>query len=267
MKKRTFILLSLVVILSLGLAWVVPVPLAHAISPLVQNHQAKVEEKASASAQREQTLLTTIISTANTMIQNRIADLQKLTTRLTSDKRLPSSDKDSMTTSLTTTITDLKNLQAKIDADTDSTTARDDRKSIVTGYKIYAIYEPRTRLLVIIDNLQTSANTVGSLSARLQTLLNTLQSQGKNVTSAQNSLNDMNSQLSKINTSLTADKSLITNVTISTQNPQSVFVTVRQNLSNLRFDFAQIRLDIAQLRTQLHSSTSPTPTLTPSPTK
>jgi chromosome segregation ATPase len=167
---------------------------------------------------------------------------------------------------MTTTIKDLQNLQAKIDADTDPTTAKTDRKSIVNDYKIYAIYEPRVRLLVIIDNLQTSANTVSSLSARLQTLLNTLQSQGKNVTPAQNSLNDINAQLTKINSSLTADKSLVSNVTIATQNPQSVFVTVRQNLANLRFDFAQIRLDIAQMRQQLHQFET-VPSISPSPTK
>ncbi|HEX7042075.1 MAG TPA: hypothetical protein VF189_02405 [Patescibacteria group bacterium] len=211
----------------------------------------KIENRASAAAAKQADALTRIIQRADQLITTRLDSLQKLLSRITSDKRLSDTDKTSLTSDINTASTDLQNLKTKIDADTDETTAREDAKSIITNYRIYVIFEPKLRLLTIISNLQTTTDNVSSLSGRVQTLITDLKSQGKDTTAAQSALDDINSQLTTINTTLSTDKTLVSNVNVGSTNPQSVFVQVRKDLAGVRSDFAKIRSDLATIRSTL----------------
>ena len=243
MKKYITIAILLAVALAFSVAS------AHAVNPTAAAE--RMEAKTTITAQRQTALLSQIIQRADTMISVRLASLERLLTRVSGDKRLSDADKTELTTEINTTISGLQSLKTKIDADTDSTTARTDAKSIVTAYRVYVIFEPKIRLLTTINNLQTTASNVSSLSGRIQTLIDTVKSEGKDVTAAQTALNDINTQITAINTLLSTDKSLVTNVTVNTTDPQSIFVQVRKDLATVRADFAKIRSDIATIRSTL----------------
>ncbi len=206
------------------------------------------QNQASKEATNQQNRLTNIIDRANKMISDRITSLNNLITRIQNDNDLSSSEKASLISEIQTEITSLNTLKTKIDSDTDFTTALSDTKQIVTNYYVYAYFEPKTRLLIIINNLQTVTANLQALVPQLQTLINNLKSQGKDVSSIQSLLNDINSQLQTISTTLNNDSTTIESTTMSNNN-QATFVQVRQNLAQVvRSGFAKIRSDVAQMR-------------------
>src|SRR5579872_2436785 len=238
MSKTTASIILSSILLAGVLSIVVPVAKVRALNG---NFVDRMANRASAAAVRQDDALSRIIARGDTMIQARLTTLSNLLTRIQNDTRLSTDEKSSFTADVNTTTTNLQALKTKLDADTDATTALADAKSIVTSYRIYLIFEPKERLLIIDDNLSTASTTLSGLITQIQNLLNTLKSEGKDTTVAQNALNDASTQVSNINTILTTDKTLLTNVTIGTSNPQSIFVQVRQ-------DFATVRADVARIR-------------------
>lgn len=265
MKNK--ILYTSITILAVVVALSVPTVPANAINTnTLGKQEIRMEQKASASSQIQQNELTRIKERADQMIQVRLTSLQNLLTRISSDKRLSDTEKSSLTTDINTTISNLQALKTKIDADTDVTTARSDAKSIVTSYHVYATYEPKERLTVIIDNLQTSATSVGSVLTRLSTFIDTLKSQGKDTTSLTTLLKDMNTKLSDITAKLSADSTLLAGVSVTNANYQATFVQVRQSLATVRTDYAGILSDFHQFQSQVKAlkvAVTPTPTAAP----
>ena len=143
--------------------------------------QEHAQNQASRSAARQSTELQNVITRANSLIASRLSSLNSLMTRVQGDTRLSSDEKSSLTSEIQTDITGLTALQTKIDADTDVTTARSDTKTIITNYYIYAVFMPKMRLLITLNNLQTTTAYIQALETQLQSLVTTLQSQGKNI--------------------------------------------------------------------------------------
>ncbi|HSD98807.1 MAG TPA: hypothetical protein VLB73_03875 [Patescibacteria group bacterium] len=242
-KTKIIIIFSLLI---LGVFTVVQ-PVSQ-VSALNGNTLGRLQEKASDAAEKASNQLTKIQQRGDAMITVRLTSLQNLLTRIQNDKKLSADEKTAFQSDINTTIASLTALKTKLDADTDATTALADAKSIVTSYRIYMIFEPKIRLTIIIDNLQSATTTISGLITKIQTLLDTLKSQGKDVTTSQNALNDATTQVNAINTILATDKSLVNGITINTANPQSIFVQVRKDLATVRADVAKIRSDFATIR-------------------
>lgn len=250
MSKKSLLIYSLVTISAVVFALNIPVPPANALTDTAKNTlmMQRAEARASRAAERQGDTLAQVIKRADQLIASRLNSLQKLFDRVQSDKRLSDADRASLISDIQTTVGSLQTLKQKIDADTDVATARADAKSIITNFRIYAIFEPKERLLTTISNLQTSATRVSSLSAQVQMLITKLQSQGKDTSAAQAALSDLNTQLAAINSTLSTDRTLVANVTVNTSDPQSVFVQVRKDLATVRSEFAKIRNDFATIR-------------------
>lgn len=205
---------------------------------------------ASTSAARKQTQLQNIIKRADDMITARITTLNSLNTRITNDTKLTSSEKTSLTSDVQNGIAGLTSLKATIDADTDITKAIADTKLIVTNYYIYAKLEPKLRLLVTLNNLQTINSNIQTLIPQIQNIISTLSTAGKDVSGLNTLLTDISTQVSAINTTLSTDISLVQGVSAATADPQTVFSQVRQDIAQIvRTDFVKIRTDFAQMRT------------------
>ncbi len=207
-------------------------------------------QDATNAANRQDAMLNRIKTRADEMIAIRLSSLQNLTNRLQNDPRL--TDKTNLLEDVATTTGSLTALKTKIDADTDVATAKADAKSIVGAYKIYIFFEPKIRLLAIIDTLQAANTRIASLVTRVQNLLNTLKNEGKDVTAAQTALTDISARVSSINTILATDTTFLQNTSVTSGNPASVFVVVRKDLATIRMDIAKIREDFATIRTSLH---------------
>lgn len=214
----------------------------------------RINTIASKAAERQSTELTKLQQRANTMIDQRITSLNTLLSRVQNDTRLSSADKATLTGNITTMISNLQSLKAKIAADTTLDAARADAKSIVNSYHIYATFEPQTRLLTIISNLQTTATNITNLVPQLQTLSNTLKSQGKDTSAIDTAITDINTQLTTINSLLSGDKTNLTGIATSTSANQATFVQIRQDLAKVRAGFAQIHQDMIKVRTAVKTT-------------
>lgn len=246
MKK---IIASLIIIFAFGLATTVASPVwAQLGGQRVVNQITRSENQASRAAAVSAQELANIQKTAATLINTRITSLQTLLTRLNSDTRLSSDEKASLTTDINTTINGLQTLLTKIQADTDVTTARADRKSIITSYYVYKYFEPKVRLLLVIDNLQMLSNNVANLNGSVGATINNLPNSA-NKTALQGLVADVNTQLTTINNHLTSDKTTIVALTVQSTDPETTFTQVRQDLAQIvREDFAKIRADFGQMQ-------------------
>src|SRR5258708_26882241 len=180
-------------------------------------------KQASNSAARQEDTLKNVIMGADKMIANRLTTLNSLNGRIQSDTRLHSDEKTGLTADVQNEITGLNTLKTTIDADTDLTKVRADAKQIVTNFRIYEIAEPKLRLLLTLNNLQTMSTNIQSLVPQIQSLVTTLQGQGKDTSSITALLTDISSQLTSINTMITADTATLNVVTVASTNPQATF--------------------------------------------
>lgn len=245
--RNAALLVALTITVSTLLTAAQPVVAQYGINRLINRVQNR-ENQASQTAQRQTNQLSNLKKRADQLIDNRINSLNRILQRIQNDSRLSADEKSSLSADVQTEISTLTSLKAKIDADTDITTARADAKSIITNFKVYAIFEPKLRILVIIDNLTGLSAKISSLTPKLQDLINNLKLNGKDVSKLQPLLDDVNSNLSTINSKLAADKQTVLAVSASS-NP-SVFAPVRQDLATVRAAFAQIRHDIGQMRVE-----------------
>ncbi len=273
MKKPTVTIFILTIILSTLVVVSRPVFAQMGVDKLInrtQNEENQANKQASRTAQRQEQNLDNLKKRADTLVDNRIASLNKVLQRIQNDTSLSADDKTSLSAEVQTNINSLTQLKTKIDADTDITTARADAKTIITSYKIFAIFEPKIRTLITIDNLSALQVKISSLTPKLQDLINNLKSQGKDVSKLQPLLDDINSNLVTINTKLAADKQTVLSISISSS--PSAFAAVRQDLASIRSDFAKIRHDIGQMRVEFQTVikinvNQSTPSQSPAPTQ
>jgi len=246
----------------------------------MQNQENRMENQASRSANKSANELQNIKNRADTLIMNRLDSLNTLLNRVQNDTKLTASEKSSLISDVQKDVAALTSLKAKIDADTDVTTARADAKSIITSYYVYAVFEPKIQLLVTLNNLQTTASYIQALVPQLQNLINKLKTDGKDTTQLQSSLDDIASQLQTINTTLATDIATVQNISTTTKRNPSDFSKVRQDIAQIvRSGFAKIRSDIAKMRPQFNqligtvsvtpgapTGTEPTTSVTETPT-
>jgi len=225
----------------------------------------RVDNSASRAAGKSANELQNIINRSNTLITNRLTSLSKISTRVQNDKRLSASEKTSLTSDIQTDTNGLTALKTKIDADTDATTARTDEKQIITNFYVYAVFEPKVRYLIILNNLQTTTSNIQALVPQLQNLITTFKSQGKDVTQLQSLLDDISSQLQTVNTTISADMITVQNISTTSKPTTNQFSKVKQDISQIvraglgkiKTDFDQMRPLFKQLISQKQASPTP----------
>jgi hypothetical protein len=224
----------------------------------------RIDKAASNAAGKQTNELQNIINRSNTLITNRLTSLSTLSTRVQGDKRLSTSEKSSLTSDIQTDTTGLTALKTKIDADTDATTARTDEKQIITNFYVYAVFEPKLRYLIILNNLQTTTSNIQAFVPQLQNLITTFKSQGKDVTQLQSLLDDISSQLQTVNTTISADITTVQNISPTAKPTTDQFSKVKQDISQIvRAGLGKIKADFDQMKPlfkQLISQKQATPT-------
>ena len=157
--------------------------------------------------------LTAIISRSDKAIEARLADLQSLSSRIVDMKNLSDTQKTGLTSEIDTQVSGLTSLKAKIDADTDTVTAKADEKSITADYRIYALAIPQGRITASADRIVTIAGILNTIGAKLQARITAAQAAGKDVTAANATLADfaakMNDALSKAQSAGTSILALV----------------------------------------------------------
>lgn len=215
---------------------------------LVGAQPAFAQTKQATGVQKQEQNVDNLKKKADQLIETRINSLNKLLQRMQGDKGLSADDQTFLSGEVRTNITNLTALKAKINSGTDINTVRADAKSIISKFKIFTIFEPRIRTLIMIGDLSALSAKTFSTTSKLQTLINTLKSQGKDVSTLQHLLDNINGDLAMINYKLAADKQ-------STRNSSttSIFTTVRKDLGTVRSEFTLIKKDITQMRSAMNS--------------
>ncbi len=203
--------------------------------------------------------LSTVITKGDQKIDARLTDLQKLNTRVQDMKNESATGKAAITTSVQTNSTGLTTLKAKLDADTDLSTARTDDTAITQTYRIYALVIPQGFLLASADRITTISGLMNALIGKLQTRISAAQTAGKNVTAATAAIADMQLKLTAANTeagaivssvsSLTPDQG---NITTSASN-KAALIAARAHVKTATADLTAARKDVSIILSTLKS--------------
>jgi hypothetical protein len=144
--------------------------------------------------------LQAIITRSDAAINARIAALNALSTRVSALKNVSATEKANISTEVQTNISGLTTLKAKIDADTDVTTAQTDAKQITGYFRIYALVIPQGWIASSADRVNTIVGMLTAIGTKLQTRITAAQTAGKDVTAANTALTDFNAKLTDATT-------------------------------------------------------------------
>lgn len=183
---------------------------------------------------------------ADVEITRRITSLNNLITRINNIKKLSADSKSALSSEVQTQITNLTNLKNKIDADTDMATLKQDVKSIIDSYRIYALFIPRTHIVVGADLILQVVDKFADVQARLQAKISQAQSSGKDVSTLQAALADIQTKVADAKLQANSAINLVTPLQPS-PNPQDYKPTLQQArtmLQSARKDLRDARQDV-----------------------
>ncbi len=220
----------------------------------VSTSAAGVTTGATASGKTKGTFsLSTAIAKGDAAIEARITNLNDLSARINQMKEVSASEKSSLQASISTALSDMTTLKAKIDADTDATTLKTDLQSITKDYRIYALILPQGRIAAASDRV----TTIVGMMQNIETPLSTRISAGNNVSGAQAAYADLQAKVADANTqgnaalsetaSLQPDQG---NATVEASNTAAIkdaaskLKTAEADLKAARADITTIMADI-----------------------
>lgn len=144
----------------------------------IEQAEKRQEQVVQKQAKTEESLKTR----ASNEIEKRIELLNMLITKISAMQKLSTPQKASFTTKVQTEITNLTTLKTKIAASTDTATLKADVQSIVTSFRIYALFVPQIHLLVAADRMSTAVDSFAALSTKLQAKITQAKTAGNDVT-------------------------------------------------------------------------------------
>ncbi|CAN5116524.1 hypothetical protein BH11PAT1_BH11PAT1_0360 [soil metagenome] len=271
MKKYVAIIASLLVLVVL----VTPVFAVETTSPSTSEQTTKLETKTAMKAEKETTQTANLQARASQEIDRRISALTEIIKKIAAMKKLGSIEKTTLTTQVQAEITNLTILKTKIAADTDDATLKADVKSVVTAYRVFALFIPKMHLLAAADVMGTTIDKLTEIATKLDARIKEAEAAGKSVASLKTSLTDMQAKIADAKKQY---ESIITNVTPLTPdgypgnkttltNARELLKTGRQNLDAAAKDAKTIMTSLKAFRPSggdkaKEASTSVTPSTT-----
>jgi len=140
-------------------------------SAVLTQAAARKETAASKAAerkeQRQETTLENLKKRSLAEIDRRIKSLNQIMTKVTELKKLSDEQKATITTQIQTEITNLTTLRAKIEAETDLEILKTDAKSIISSYRVYALFIPKIHILTGAEATLTAIEKMTSAYTEL----------------------------------------------------------------------------------------------------
>lgn len=144
--------------------------------------------------------LATVIAKGNQEITRRQATLTTLEAKITGATHLTGSDKASLSSQVNVEAAGLTALKAKLNSETTLDAAHADAKTILDGYRVYALIVPKIALIRTADSEQATAAQLTSLSEKLKTRITATNKS----TDLQATLNDLIAQAHTAQTTASA---------------------------------------------------------------
>lgn len=136
-----------------------------------ERRQERMASTTAARQERLQQRLEKASERGATEIDKRVESLNDLLSRIQGMKNVSDADKLSFQTSIQAEIADLQALKASIassSASMSTSTLKTELLSITQGNRVYALVEPRARILAAADRINTIASMMSTISVKLQ---------------------------------------------------------------------------------------------------
>jgi hypothetical protein len=184
----------------------------------------------------------TLQNRAQKELDRRIESLNKLINRINEFKKISAEQKSALAAQIQTEINALTGLQAKIKLDTDPIALKTDVQSIMSGYRVYALFIPQIQIIASADRMLTTADDLtiiyDKLKSRasggdssLQTLLADMQTKITDAkTQAQNA---MNAVIPLTPEGYPGNKTILENARKTLQTGQQDLVTARDDAKQI----------------------------------
>lgn len=197
--------------------------------------------------------LAALITKADSDIAARISALNDLTARVQQMKNVSSDQILAISNEAQTDITGLTALQAKIDADTDLSTAKTDAKGIFGDFRIYALIIPRGWILASADRVTVVTGLMSTLVGNIQTRVTAAQSSGTDVSSLSALIADATAKIADANAQAASAQSGVTALVpdqgdkTKAASNHAALVAARAEIKTATADIIAARKDIATL--------------------
>jgi 3D (Asp-Asp-Asp) domain-containing protein len=238
---------TLAVTTALGAASVIPAMAASSPVPSPSSSASSASCSGSAAS-----VLACIKQRAATAISDRESALQKMTTDVNGSAGITSSDKSTLLGQIQADESGLTALNATIQGDTTVAQARADAQTIVTGYRVYLLEEPKVHLVIAADTEGAVESRISSVLPALQTAINDSTASAANKAKAQTAFNDCSSQLAAAQSASSGIASEVIDLLPSGYpGNQPTLVSARQSAKTARQDLGTCRTDINTIRSAL----------------
>ena len=204
--------------------------------------------------------LSTVISRSDTAITDRITSLNALSTRVGNMVNVSATEKASISSEVSSQISGLTTLKAKIDADTDVATARADEKTITADFRIYALVIPRGYVVAAADRVSTISSMMTALQAKLQARITTDQSAGKDVSALAAPMTDISTKVYDATSQATSAQSAVVPL-VPDQGNATVMASNKATLESSRADLKTSTSDLKSARSDIQTILSSLKTL------
>ncbi len=194
--------------------------------------------------------LSAVLSRSDTEITARIADMNKLNTRIQAMKNVSDAEKASISSQVQTNISGLTALQTKINTDTDLKIARTDEASIFGSFRIYALIIPRGYIVASADRISTISNLMTGISAKIQARITADQTAGRTVTALVTTLADVHAKIADASTQSQTAQSGVVSLNpdqgnkATLQSNQTALAAARANIKTGTQDLQVARQEI-----------------------
>jgi hypothetical protein len=196
--------------------------------------------------------LESVQAAAKTATDKRDTALIAAIAKLDAAKGISASDKATLLDRLNADLAGMKDIEAKVAADTTLAAASADFKSIFTTYRVFAVAIPQARVVADID--RATSMDIPKLTAS-QTKLAALlagKDSSKSTAALQSDLADMTKQIAAANTELDGASGRVLAITPAAYNSNKTVVTsARASVKTAKNDLKQARADRKAILTAL----------------
>jgi hypothetical protein len=191
---------------------------------------------------------------ASQAVSAREAALQKMTSDVNDSADITSSDNATLLGQLSADASGLQTLLGTIDADTTVAKALADTKTIVTGYRVFLLEQPKVHLVIAADTETTIESNLQSKLPSIQTAINNSSASAAQKAAAQTAFNDCTTQLAAAQSASAGIVSdVITLLPSGYPGNQPTLVSARDSAQTVRSDLGKCKTDIETIRTDLAS--------------
>ena len=191
---------------------------------------------------------------ASQAVSAREAALQKMTSDVNDSADITSSDKATLIGQLSADASGLQTLLGTIDADTTVAKALADTETIVTGYRVFLLEQPKVHLVIAADTEGTIESNLSSKLPSIQTAINNSKASASQKAAAQTAFNDCPAQLAAAQSASSGIVSDVINLLASGYpGNQPTLASAKDQAQTARTDLGKCRTDLQTIKSDLSS--------------